>query len=263
MPYHSRLHFRTPDPTLPRYGADFIRFLGVIVLILLAGPQLHAQSGRCSLTLANLPPAPELLGFKLGMTKEQVKVRVPHVSFGKSDDLGVSKTTINPHFDPRFDQSNFEGVRTISLDFLDDVLTSLWIGYEGSFNEDGVDEFVKRISQSLSLPDAWKPWRSRGQQMNCANFQLIVTMVAGGPSFRIIDTSSEDLLSARREAKAEAEQASAETTVKPESVVADKSNRTYYPAGCQAASKVPDSDRLIFKSAEEADKAGFKVAKCE
>lgn len=240
------------------------RFSGPILLILLVSVQLHAQDGPCSLNLANLPQAPEFLGFKLGMTKEQVKVRVPQVVFGKKDEVGLSKTTINPHFDPRIEQSTFEGVRSVSLDFLDDRLTSLWIGYDSSFKDNSVDEFIKRISQSLSLPNSWRPWRSRGQQLNCANFQLTVTMVAGGPSFRIVDMGAEDLLAARRETKAESESEAAETSVEVGAIVADKRNKVYYAAGCQLAAKISDVDRVIFKSPEEADKAGFKAAKdCE
>jgi hypothetical protein len=236
-------------------------FLRTGLLLLLIGGQLHAQDGACSLHLADLAQAPEFLGFKLGMTREQVKVRVPQVVFGKTNELGVSKTTINPYFDPRIDQSTFEGVRSVSLDFLDDRLTSLWIGYDSSFKVNSVDEFIKRISQSLRLPDAWKPWRSRGQQMNCANFQLTVTMVADGPSFRILDLGAEDLLAARRETKAEQEATAADSNEEATVLVGDKRNKVYYPAGCQLAARIADVDRVTFKSPEEADKAGFKAAR--
>jgi hypothetical protein len=237
------------------------RFSRTILLLLLLSGQLHAQDGTCSLNLANLSRAPEFLGFHLGMTREQVKVRVPQVVFGKTNELGVSKTTINPHFDPRIDQSTFDGVRSVSLDFLDDRLTSLWIGYDSSFKDNSVEEFVKRISQSLSLPEAWKPWRSRGRQMNCADFQLTVTMVADGPSFRIVDLGAEDLLAARRETRAELEATAAESNETTGAIVADKRSKVYYPAGCQLIPRIADVDRVIFKSTEEADKAGFKAAK--
>src|SRR5215813_9500404 len=153
------------------------RLFSILLLFALSG-LAQGQPAQCSLKLSELPAAPELVGFQLGMTKEQVKLKVPQVRFGKADDFGVSKTTINPFFDPRIDTSSFEGIRSISLDFLDDRLTSLWIGYDSSFKVPSVEEFTKRISQSLHLPNAWTPWRSLGQQMQCADFQLIVTMVA-------------------------------------------------------------------------------------
>jgi hypothetical protein len=229
--------------------------------MLFVSGSLYAQTGKCSLTLANIPQASELVGFQLGMTKAQVKTRVPQVVFGPMNELGVSKTTINPHFDPRIDQSGFAGVRTVSLVFLDDRLTSLWIGYDSSLNVNSVQEFVKKISQSLRLTDAWKTRRSRGKQLNSADFQLSVTMVADGPSFRILDLTAEDSVAARRETKAEQDVTAAESTEETAEVVADKRNKIYYPAGCQPAPTIAYSDRVIFKTAEEADKAGFKAAK--
>jgi hypothetical protein len=231
------------------------------MLVLLLAGSLYAQGGQCTLKLANISQAPELFGFHLGMTKEQVKARVPQVVFGKTDGLGVSKTTINPHFDPRIDQAAFVGVRSISLDFLDERLTSLWIGYDAEFKVTSVPEFIDKISKSLKLPDSWKPWRSRGQQMNCADFQLTVTMVADGPSFRILDLGAEETVAARREAQSELDSTAAEGSEEQSDVVADKKSKIYYPAGCQEAVHVATADRLVFKSAEEAVKSGFKPAK--
>ena len=100
------------------------------LLLLLLAP---SASGQCTKKLAELPAAPELLGFQLGMTKEQIKAKVPQTRFGRTDPFGVAKTTINPYFDPTIDKTKFEGVRSISLDLLDDRLTSLWIGYDEEF----------------------------------------------------------------------------------------------------------------------------------
>ena len=172
-------------------------------LILLCASIAPAQDRQCTLKLAELPDAPELHGFRMGMTKDQVKARVPQVVFGKTDAFGVSKTSINPDFDPRIDKSSFAGVRTVSLDFLDDRITSLWLGYDGSFKWKTVPEFVEGISRSLHLPDAWTSWRSRGQQLRCADFQMTVSFVAEGPSFRILDENAEETLAARREASEE------------------------------------------------------------
>src|SRR5687768_14231671 len=88
---------------------------------------------QCIKKSTELPAAPELLGFQLGMTKEQVKAKVPQTQFGRADSFGVVKTTINPHFDPTIDKMRFEGVRSISLDLLDERLTSVWIGFDETF----------------------------------------------------------------------------------------------------------------------------------
>ncbi len=230
------------------------------LLFLLTG-LAQGQQAQCSLKLSELPAAPELVGFHLGMTKEQVKLKVPQVRFGNADDFGVSKTTINPFFDPRIDTSAFEGIRSISLDFLDDRLTSLWIGYDSNFKVSTVEEFIKRISQSLHLPDAWTQWRLRGQQMQCADFQLTVTMVAGGPSFRIVDSKADGIVAERREAKEELGSAAAETSEEAVEIVGDKKNGVYYIPGCHPSREIPPAERLVFKSVDEANKAGLKPAK--
>jgi hypothetical protein len=198
------------------------------------------------------------------MTRDQVKARVPQTVFGKADPFGVVKTTINPYFDPTIDKTKFEGVRSISLDLLDDRLTSLWIGFDESFKAHNVEEFVKEISQSLQVEGNWSSWKSRGQQLRCADFQLIVTTVANGPSFRLIDTAADDLVAERRQAKEE-QDALAETGNGSESVdaeiVADKHSKTYYPAGCEPAKEIADANKVMFKTAADAEKAGFKAAK--
>lgn len=228
-----------------------------------------AQSApaQCTKKAAELPAAPELYGFRLGMTREQIKAVVPQTHFGHTDDFGVAKTTINPHFDSTIDQTKYEGVRSISLDLLDERLTSIWIGFEETYKVHTEEEFVKLISQSLQVPASWSSWRSRGQQLRCADFQLIVTTVARGPSFRLIDVSAEDTVAARRQAKEEQDSAAAaagengENSESDVEITGDKQSKTYYPNGCQPAKEISDNNKVTFKTTVDAEKAGFKPAK--
>jgi Metal binding domain of Ada len=235
-----------------------------IFIVLLCFPSTDVR-GQCAQKLAELPPATELLGFRLGMTKDEVKKNVPQTRFGRIDDFGVSKTTINPHFDTSIDATKFVGVRSVSLDFLDDRLTSLWIGFDETYKVHAMDDFARVISQSLQLPQAWSPWRSRGKQMRCADFQVRLQTVARGPSVRILDVLADDTIAARRQAKEErdaametaAENGNSET----KEVTGDRKTKTYYPNGCEAAKEVTGENRVVFNSVEDAEKAGFKVAK--
>ncbi|HEV8366776.1 MAG TPA: hypothetical protein VGQ39_02395 [Pyrinomonadaceae bacterium] len=234
----------------------------VLLLLTFLAPVLVVQA-QCTQKLTDLPAAPELLGFRLGMTKDEVKARVPQTVFGRTDDFGVSKTTINPSFDPRIDKTKFEAVRTISLDMVDERLTSLWIGYDETFKIQKVDEFVKLVSESLKVSGAWSQWRGRGQQLKCADFQLIVSTIAGGPSLRVLDVGAEDVVAARRQAKEERDSAieaaaADEATVE---IVGDKQNRVYYLANCTAPKEIAETNKVSFKTVEEAEKAGFKLAK--
>ncbi|HYJ86342.1 MAG TPA: hypothetical protein VEW46_09820 [Pyrinomonadaceae bacterium] len=233
--------------------------LTLFVLIIVSASVVCAQESQCTTKLADLPAAPELMGFRMGMTTDQVKARVPQVLFGKADDFGVAKTSINPDFDTRIDKSTFPGVRTVSLDFLDGRLTSLWLGFDGSFKWKTVPEFVKGISQSLRVPDSWSSWRTRGQQIRCADFQLTVMIVAEGPSFRIIDEAAEQTVTARRQAKEE--QAEGEEQEQTDAVMADKKSKVYYPHGCEPDKEIKEADRIVFGTREGAEQAGYKVAK--
>src|SRR5207237_1537708 len=145
------------------YRACFALFL----VLVLAG-LVTAQERGCTAKLADLPQTPELYGFHLGMNLEQVKARVPQVAFGRTDDLGVSKTSISPSYDSRFDNSTFANVRTVSLDFLDGRVVAFWIGYEESFKWKSVPEFVSEISRAFGIPKEWTT-KGRGQQLRCAD----------------------------------------------------------------------------------------------
>ena len=238
--------------------------LRVLLLPLLLLLPAHNAFSQCTRKISDLPPASELLGFHLGMTKDEIKQQVPQTVFGKPDHFGVAKTTINPFFDPKIDKTKFQGVRSISLDLVDDRLTSLWIGYDETYKAHSTEEFVKLISQSLKVDGTWSSWKSRGQQLRCADFQLIVSTVAGGPSLRVLDTAAEDLVAQRRQAKEEQDalaEAADATGAAALEIVADKQSRTYYPIGCRPESEISGTNKLIFKTPAEAERAGFKAAK--
>jgi hypothetical protein len=229
------------------------------VLLLAVSGLVSAQQPPCAAKLATLPQVPELRGFHLGMTPEQVKARVPQVAFGRTDDLGVSRTSVNPGFDPRMDKVSFADVRTVSLDFLDGRVTQLWIGFEDTFKWKTVDEFVKGISLVFSVPDDW-PTKGRGRELQCTDFSLTVTPIAGSPSLRIVDSAAERLLATRRQAKADAEEAAGGD----DAVVGDSKSKTYFPEDCELLKSVSEKNRVKFDSVEDAEKAGYKRAKgCE
>lgn len=233
-----------------------------LLSVLSSAAVVQPQAIRCGLKMSELPESAEMFGFRLGMTTEQVKAHIPQIVFGHTDDFGVSKTTINPDFDPRLNKTAFVGVRTISLDFLDNRVSSLWLGYENSFKWHTAPDAIAGISQSLGLPDSWEPWKSRGSRIGCADFQITVSMIAGGASFHLIDETAEQTIAARREAKdQEAMAAEAEGGLE---IIADKQSRVYYSGACRPATPLKEMNRILFKTKEEAEKAGYTAAKnCE
>jgi hypothetical protein len=245
------------------------------LMVLFACARLTAaQEAACTLKLAQLPQASELRGFQLGMTTEQVRARVPHIIFGRVDQFGSSKTSLNPDFNPDVDKASFEGVRTVSLDFLDGRLTSLWIGYNDSFKWKTLDEFTNGITESLKLPKAWHAKPRGGRQMTCDGFQLAVIMVAGTPSLHITDELAQQTLNKRIEEapdtpetgegqEAEEGQERSEKHADPEviPIIGDKHTKTYYRRDCPNYNDVPLKERVTFPTTEEAEKAGYKLSK--
>jgi hypothetical protein len=217
-----------------------------------------AQQPTCSVKLDQVSEASELRGFRLGMTYEQVKARVPQVSFPPPDQFGVAKTTINPAFDPSFDKPSFEGVRTISMDFLDGKLVTLWIGYDGSFKWQKFDEFVAGMSKALNLPSLW-PSKGRGQELTCADSSAFASMIAGSPALRITNEAAQETIATRRaeaQAAAEAAKAAADAVV-----IGDTRTKLYYPNDCDDVDSLPAANRVSFKDKDEAERAGYKRAK--
>jgi hypothetical protein len=244
----------------PFLRPKFLSLVGAALFsVLCCVTDVAAQTTQCSMKLADLPPSAELFGFQLGMTAEQVNAHLPHIAFGRVDDFGVSKTTTNPQFTADLDKTAFAGVRTISLDFLDNHLSSLWLGYESSYKWQTVPDFVAGLSQSLHLPNAWETWKLRGSRIRCAGFQITLSMVAGGASLHLIDETAEKTIAARRQAKDQEEMAAA---AEGESeIIADRESKVYYSDACRPVTEVKETNRILFKSLEDAEKAGYKAAK--
>lgn len=213
-----------------------------------------AQSTTCALKIDQLPESAELRGFRLGMTLEQAKAHVPQIQLARPDQFGVAKISINPYFDPSFNRTTFAGVRTISLDFLDGRLVDLWIGYESTFKWQTLDVFVPGMSKALLLPSRWPPGRG-GRQLNCEGFSVFASLIAGSPSVRITDDAAAEIIAARREEAAAAAEAAAAL------VIGDQRTKLYYPSDCLALPGVAEANRIKFKDKDEAEKAGFKLAK--
>ncbi len=223
-------------------------FISFVTLLITCA---HPAAAQCTLKSEQLPDAPELHGFRLGMTPEQAKARVPLIQFGRADEIGVIKTSINPLYDPHFDKVSFADVRTISLDFLDEKLTTLWVGYENTFKWQTVSDFVGGISKVLNLPAAWAPKRG-AQQLHCDGFTIVVSLIAGSPSIRLSDDAADETIAQRREEAA---------TAAESRVTGDKISKLYYPVDCEAAENIPVQNRAVFKNKEEAENAGYKLAK--
>ncbi len=230
----------------------FIKFVFPSLLVILFGCiAINAQSPTCSLKVDEIKSAPDLYGLHLGMTTEEVKKALPLVQFGRADRLGAMRTSFNPHFDPRVEKTEFPDVRTISLDFLDGKLATVWIGYESTFKWPKLDEFVANFSKALGAPADW-PIKRNTRELSCDGFSLTAQMIAGGPSLRINDNAAQELATARLAEAIDADE---------KQVVGDTRTKSYYPSDCSEKDSIPQDSRAVFKSKDEAEKAGFTRSK--
>ncbi len=229
-----------------------ISFLFALFSIILGASVIaHSQSQICSVKADQLKPVPDLYGLRLGMTTDEVKQALPLAQFGRADRLGVMRTSFNPHFDKRVKDTEFPDVRTISLDFLDGKLATVWIGYEASFKWPKLNEFVANFSQALGVPGEW-PVKRIGRDLSCDGFSLHAQMIAAGPSLRINDDAAQELASARLAETIDADE---------KQVIGDQRTKSYYPSDCAARDSIPQTSRTVFKSKEEAEKAGYTLSK--
>jgi len=230
---------------------DIKRLCALVLFTLCGCGYLKAQPPGCALKLDQLKQPPELFNLRLGMSEADVKQLLPLAAFGRADQLGLMRTSFNPHYDPRVDNAAFPDVRTISLDFLDGRLATLWIGYESTFKWPKLDQFVTNFSGSLGIPADW-PAKRNGRELSCDGFSVFAATIGGGPSLRINDEAAQSLFDARREAAQEAAE---------NEVLGDLRSKSYYPADCSARDSLPPASRIVFKNKDDAEKNGYTLAR--
>lgn len=182
---------------------SFKKIFTISALLIACAASASAQASKCNLKLALLKPAPELHGLRIGMSFEQVKGLMPWVEAGRDDDLGFSTTSFSPDFNPKIDKAAYAGVRTVTLEFLDDKLFTIWIGFNDSFKWKTLEEFLPGMSAELGLaPGVWSPDSSK-PDIECDDFELTAQMIGQGPSFHLIDKNAREQWEERRTQKEE------------------------------------------------------------
>lgn len=175
----------------------------IFAFIICCSLQLSAQE-KCSLKLADLPTIAELRGFHLGMTVDEVRARVPNVQVRRADEFGFTTFNVFPDYESGIDKKAFEGVRSVTLEFVDGRASMVWVGYDKTFKWQTIEEFTAGVTAALKLPNAWRS-KFRTRVLDCADFTLTVIPVGESPSLKITDEAARQLLEQRRAAKEEAQ----------------------------------------------------------
>jgi hypothetical protein len=146
-------------------------------------PKVEDKGPKCTLGLDH---APELRGFRLAMTQQNVLAKFPGVSIEKPDKFGLARLRLSlidsaavikaaatrdrgaqadisarPEEGSAFilDGAKFpalKGVRRIELRFIDGRLSFVLAAYDDSIKWDNIDDFVSTVSKALSLPAEWQ-----------------------------------------------------------------------------------------------------------
>jgi hypothetical protein len=198
----SGLCFLYKTPTVFGDNMALKKLAPIFALVLACACAASAQETKCTMKLTDLPSIPELRGFRPGMTIEQVKARLPKAQIRPADAFGFTSLNIFPEYEPGINKASFEGVRTVSLEFLDGRISLLWIGYDKTFKWQTLDEFTSGMATALKLPDAWRT-KFRTRLLDCADFSVAVIPVGESPSIKISDDAARGILETRKAAKEE------------------------------------------------------------
>lgn len=157
-----------------------------------------ALANNCDLPLEK---APELWGFRLGMTVDELKARYPTVNLSRQDSFGLMTGVIYA-VDANKAQKNYKwllsGVSSVSLDFIDGKLSYVGVLYGLEFNFPDVDSYTTRLSNDYKMPFAWQPSKdlSEVREMRCTGFDMFA-FVRYGTAFGLFDAAATSSLDKR------------------------------------------------------------------
>lgn len=182
----------------------FILLISLTFTTALGQRKVEDKGPQCTL---GLDRAPELRGFRLATTQQNVLARFPGVSIEKPDKFGLARLRLSlldsaavikaastrdrgvqadisarPEEGSAFilDASKFpalKGVRRIELRFIDSRLSFVLVAYDDSIKWNDIDDFVTTVSKTLNLPAAWKtPAETGGEspekELRCDAFAI-------------------------------------------------------------------------------------------
>jgi hypothetical protein len=191
-------------------------FLAMIVGVLGVSAIGQTQSGAatkrsCDLTVAQ---SPAIRHIRLGMKLDEVLGLFP----GSREDPGIRSalSQADKQFgmamfgvDPNRDayKEKLEGISRLGFQFLDNRLTSLYVGYNGP-EWKSIDEFISRLSESLNLPGP-KDWDASNiininglKTLRCEGFEITASIGGTGGnsnSVHIHSLIAEQIVRDRRE----------------------------------------------------------------
>ncbi|MDX6499322.1 MAG: outer membrane protein [Blastocatellia bacterium] len=151
----------------------------------LAPPPAPTTATECALSRAQ---APEIGGFRLGMTKDQVRALVPALKAGPANEFGVEHAELKSVDLESLPAARdfFDGVQGVSLEFTDGLLSFIRVFYPVTSKWESKDEFLGVMAPKFNLRGTWKAfydWQNKDVRdagdlrdlgIECSGFRLSV-----------------------------------------------------------------------------------------
>jgi hypothetical protein len=166
---------------------------------------------KCGLTRAQ---SPEVRGVRLGMTAEQLlalfaddpnhqRINEAIKNSKLADRYGFARFDLRADTEGR--DSKFQGVNYITVEMLDERVTSFYVSYAGP-EWNTAEPFVAKLSEAFHLPPSpqWEPRNQYGRFVKCAGFE-VEAYVGSENTVRVHDPSARGVVADRRQAAKEKE----------------------------------------------------------
>ena len=178
---------------------NLARFLLTTLFVLSGTAFINAQENKCTLKIEQ---APELRGFRLGMTVEQVKARVPSIQVQLSGRFGSSFGGVDGYTLQKMNETAYKNISTISFYFFDERVRRIEVEYTDVVwrNTDG---FVVKLNQAFKLPNAWEG--NATKLMQCDGWSMRAS-TSGNRATVVLIAPSVDQTLERRQAEYEEKQ---------------------------------------------------------
>lgn len=141
-----------------------------------AAQQAVSSSSQCNLSINR---APELFGFRLGMTVDEVRARYANLKVSSPDAWGDSTGSVDPAENSRA-QKNYKwlltNISSVNLDFYQGKLSYVGLIQSPSMNWSDLRGYTANLSRAFGLPEAWTDYEKMGgvKQLKCGTFDLLV-----------------------------------------------------------------------------------------
>lgn len=184
------------------------RLLTLVAVILASAVYTFAQQPACQ-----LKQTPELNGFRIGMTADEVKDNLADSSMFEAKRSAVNKIGAQAVqiLGSELKDEYAEGIEDINLTFVDKRLAVIKATYNASMTWSTAQDFFKKLSEKLGLPQpsSSNPTRGRGNEkykIVCTGFTVGMAYAFGvSPNVTIYDTAAQTLVEERNKSNPDGE----------------------------------------------------------